>query len=189
MPRALRPPTSSPTTRGIAATDGVWTSMNTTGTGLRSKLGDGRVQGRQRHDEQAVGALRLGEGAQVVVALLDGLDVVDDEVEVAVGQDGVDAPEPLGGLRPGQERDDDADGQGSAEAQASGRRARREAELLHHGQDPAPRLRIDDVLPVEDARCRRDADSGVARDVADGDGLLGHDSLPETGFMKPVTRR
>ena len=132
---------------------------------------DGRVRGRQRHDEEAVGALRLGKRAQIVVALLDGLDVVDDEIEVAVGQDQIHTPEPLGGLGPGEERDDHADGQRPPEAETPGRRARREAELLHHGQDPASRLRIDDVLPVEGARCRRDTHAGMTGDVPDGDGL------------------
>ena len=78
---------------------------------------------------------------EVVVALLDRLDVVDDEVELAVGQDGVDAAQPLGGLRAGEERDDDADRQRPPEAEPPGRRARREAELLHHRQDPVARLR------------------------------------------------
>ena len=115
--------------------------MKTTGTGERPSRRDRRVRGRQRHHEQAVRALRLGEGPEVVIALLDRLDVVDDEVELAVGQDGVDAAEPLGRLRPGQERDDDADRQRPTEAEATGRGARREAELLHDRQDPIPRLR------------------------------------------------
>ena len=73
-------------TRGMAATDGVWTSMKTTGTGAGRGSGDASSARRQRHDEQAVRPLRLGERPQVVVALLDRLDVVDDEVELAVGR-------------------------------------------------------------------------------------------------------
>ena len=177
------PAASSPMTRGIAAIDGVWTSMNTTGTGTAAERGDRPVGRRQRHHDQPVGALRLGQRAEVVVALLDRLDVVDDEVELAVGQNGVDAAEPLCRLRPGQERDDDADGQRPTEAQPPRRRARREAELLHHGQDPVAGLGVDDVLPVQRPRGGRDADPGVARDVADGDRLLRHG----TSRMKPVT--
>ena len=128
-------------TRGMDDTDGVWTSMKTTGTGDRLSAGRGFGQGRQRHHEQAVGSLRAGERTQVVVALLDRLDVVDDQVELAVAQDGVDAAEPLGRLRAGQERDHHADGQGPAEAEPPGRRARPEAQLVHDRQDPVAGLR------------------------------------------------
>ncbi len=157
--------------------------MKTTGTGDAARSGRPRRSGRQRHHEQAVRPLRLGERAQVVVSLLDRLDVVDDEVELAVGQDSVDAAEPLGGLRTGQERDDDADGQGPPEAEASGRRARREPELLHHRQDPVAGLRVDDVLAVEGPRRGGDADAGLPRDVPDGHGLPRHGDLR----LKPVT--
>ena len=71
-------------------------------------------------------AMRIDEGLQVVVALLDRLDVVDDEVELAVGEHRVDAAEPLRRLRPGQERHDDADRQRPPEAQAARRGTRRE---------------------------------------------------------------
>ena len=142
---------------------------------------------RQRHHDEPVGSLGLGEGPQVVVALLDRLDVVDDEVELAVRQHGVDAPQPFSRLRPGQERNDDTDGQCPTEAQTPGGRARREAKLAHDSQDPIAGLGIDDVHPVQGPRGRRDADAGVAGDIADRDGLLCHDSSDVTGYMRPVS--
>ncbi len=189
--RAARAPpaTSSPITRGIAVDRWRMDVDEHDRNGRSAEHGRGLGVRRQRHDEQPVGPLRLGERAQVVVALLDRLDVVDDEVELAVGQDGVDAAQPLGGLRSGQERDDHADGQRPAEAEAARRGARREAELLHHREDPIARLRVDDLAAVQRPRRRRDADAGVAGDVADGDRLLRHGSLVSSGWrrMKPVT--
>ncbi len=148
---------------------------------------DGRVERRQRHHEQSVGPLRLGQGAQVVIALLDRLDVVDDEVELAVRQHRVDAAEAFGGLRPGQERHDHADGQRPTETEPPRRRARCEPELPHHRQDPLTGLWVDHVHPVQRPRRRRDAHPRVAGDIADGDGLLGHgclicNRLHETGY-------
>ena len=104
---------------------------------------------RQRHHDQPVGSLRLGQGAEVVVALLDRLDVIDDEVELAVGENGVDPAQSFCRLRPREERDDDPDGERPAEAQPSRCGTRREAKLLHHGQDPVARPRVDDILPVQ----------------------------------------
>ena len=78
-----------------------------------------RVGRRQRHDQQAVRPVRPGEVTQVALPLLDRLDVVDDKVELAVGQDGIDAAEAFGRLRASQEHDDDADGQGPAETESS----------------------------------------------------------------------
>ena len=114
--------------------------MNTTGTGRLVEHGQDVGGRRQRHDEHAVRAMRLGKRAQVVVALLDRLDVVDDEVELAVGEDRVDAAEPLGRLRPGQERDDDADRQRPTEAQRRAAGLGVKPELGHHRQDPVPCL-------------------------------------------------
>ena len=177
-------------TRGMAAIDGVWTSMNTTGTGARLNRGTATSGGGSDITSSPSVRCGLGESAEVVVALADRLDVVDDEVELAVGQDRVDPAEPFGSLRPGEERDDHADGQRSAEAEAAGRRARREAKLLHDRQDPVPRLGVDDVLAVQRPGGGRDAHPGLARDVADRDCLLGHgDPRTETGYMRPVTTR
>ncbi len=91
---------------------------------------------RERDDEQAVRALREREVLQVLVALLDRLDVVDDEIELAVAEDRVHAAQPLRGLRPGQEGRDDADRQGATEAQASRRVAGRVVELGHRVEHP-----------------------------------------------------
>ena len=53
---------------------------------------------RQGDDEQAVGPLAKGKGLEVLVALLDRLDVVDDEIELTVRESRVDtrgAAQPL----------------------------------------------------------------------------------------------
>ena len=84
-----------------------------------------------------------------MVALLDRLDVVDDQVELAVGQDGVDATKSLGRLRAREERHDHPDGQGPAKAEAASGRARPEPELLHYREDAVASLWIDDVLAVQ----------------------------------------
>src|SRR5438093_7444221 len=97
----------------------------------------------------------MGEATQVVIPLLDRLDVVDDEIELAVGQDRVNPAKPLGGLWPGKEGHDDADGQCPAEAKATSGRARSKAEFIHHGQDPVAGPGVYDLLPVESARCSR----------------------------------
>ena len=59
--------------------------MTTTGMAAEASRSRILVAQRQRDDEQAVGPLRHGERPQVLVPLVDRLDVVDDEVELAVG--------------------------------------------------------------------------------------------------------
>jgi hypothetical protein len=140
---------------------------------------------RQRHDEQAVGSLRVGQRVQVVVAFLNGLDVVDDQVELAVGQDGVDAAETLGRLGSREEGHEDPDRQGASEAQPTGRRAGCEAQLFHDREDSLAGPGVHDVLAVQGPRGSRDADPCVARDVANGDGLPRHGPPPRA--LKPVS--
>ena len=67
--------------------------------------------------DEPVGALGLGQGPQVVIALLDRLDVVDHQIEFAVGKNGVHATQPFCCLWPGEERNDDPDGQRPTETQ------------------------------------------------------------------------
>src|SRR5206468_10143615 len=111
--------------------------------------------------------------------------VVDHEIELAVGQDGVDPAEPFRGLWPGKERHDHADGQCPAEAKATSGRARSEAEFVHYGKDPVAGLGVNDLLPIERARGRRHAHTSSLRDVADRYRLLrhvGHQLPTETGY-------
>ena len=104
---------------------------------------------RQRHDEQAVGSLPERQALEVVVALLDRLDVVDDEVELAVSEGRIDPAKPLGGLWAGEEGDDHRDRLGLAEAQPASRQARREVELLDDRGDPAFRVFVDQRAAVQ----------------------------------------
>ena len=106
---------------------------------------------RERDDEQPVRPLREREVLQVLVALVDGLDVVDDEIELAVTEDRVHTAQPLRGLRPGQERRDDADRQGAAEAEPSGRVAGRVLQIRHRVEHALARGRIDGHPTIEHA--------------------------------------
>src|SRR4029453_8280116 len=88
------------------------------------------VLGRGKgNDEQAIGPLPKRQGLEVLVALLDRLHVVDDEVELAVGERRIDAAESLGRLRSSQERGDDRDGLGLPQAESARREARSEVEF------------------------------------------------------------
>src|SRR5438093_1927524 len=140
----------------------------------------------QRNDEETVGPLRLRQGAEVVISLFDRLHVVDREVELLIRKDSIDAAKSRRGLWAGEERDDDADGERSAEAQSPRSVAGCEAELVDHREDPRAGLRTDDPLVVERAGCGRDANSRTPRYVADVDRLLHTIPAPETGYMKPV---
>ena len=104
---------------------------------------------RQRHDEEAICPLAQREGQEVLVPLLDRLDVVDDEVKLAVGKGGVDATEPLSGLRSGQELDDDRDRLGLAKAEPTGGQARSEVELLGHLDDPSFGAFVDERAAIQ----------------------------------------
>ena len=187
-PRVPPPAASSPITRGIAS-DRWRMHVDEHDRDRRRDRAAAPLASGGGSDitMQPVGSLRLGQRAQVVVALLDRLDVVDDEVELAVGENGVDAAQPFSRLRPGEERNDDPDGQRPTEAQATRGRARREAKLLHHREDAVAGLWVDHVHPVERPRGRRDADARVACDVADGDRLLRHAASDVTGYMRPVS--
>src|SRR5947209_3726526 len=157
--------------------------------GNRRRTKGETVLGRrwQRNDEEAVGPLRLRQGAEVVIPLFDRLHVVDREVELLVRKDSVDAAKSLRGLWAGQERDDDADGERSAEAQSTRSVAGCEAELVDDRENSRAGLRIDDPLVVERAGCGRDANSRAPGHVPDVDRLLHYRPRPpETGYMKPV---
>jgi hypothetical protein len=107
---------------------------------------------RQRHDEKAVGALAERERPEIQVALLDGLDVVDVEVELAISQCRIDATKPFGGLGPGQEGNDDRNGLGLTKAESPGRQARRKCEFVGDGDDPSLRVVIDERAVVQGTR-------------------------------------
>ena len=87
--------------------------------GAVAESGGGIVGGREGHHEQAVRPLRVDKGPEIVVSLLDRLDVVDHQVELAVGQHGVDTAETLGRLRSGQERHHHADGKHAGQLPAT----------------------------------------------------------------------
>ena len=72
-------------------------SMKTIGHAGALESLDVVLRRRQRHDQHAIGALAERQGLEVLVALLDRLDVVDEQVELAVGEGRVDAAEPLSG--------------------------------------------------------------------------------------------
>ena len=150
-----------------------------------------RLGGRgQRHDDQPVRALRVSQRTEVVVPLLDGLDVVDDEVELAVREDGIDTTQPLRRLGTGQERHHDADRERATEAEASGGRARSETQLLHHGEDPIARPGLTTWLPFsarEAVATLTPACRATSRMVTDF--LATADRSAVTGFMRPVTSR
>src|SRR2546428_11081671 len=164
--------------------------------GNRRRTKGETVLGRrwQRNDEEPVGPLRLRQGAEVVIPLFDRLHVVDREVELRVGNDGVDAAKSLRGLWPGEERDDDAGSERSAEAQASRNVAGGEAELVDDRENPRAGLRIDDPLVVERAGCGRDTHSRAPRYIADVDRLLHYhprccNRLHETGSTSYYLRQ
>src|SRR2546428_10430575 len=159
--------------------------------GNRRRTKGDSVLGRrwQRNDEQTVGPLRLRQGAEVVIPLFDRLHVVDREVELLVRKDGVDAAKSFRGLWPGEERDDHAGGERSAEAQSPRSVAWGEAELVDDSKNPRARLRIDDPLVVERAGCGRDAYSRAPGYVTDVDRLLHYhprrcNRLHETGSTR-----
>ena len=126
------------------------------------------VLGRgKRNDEETVGPLAKGQGLEILIALLDRLDVVDDEIELAVRERRVDAAKPLGRLRSGQERGDDRDGLGLSQAEPSGREARGEVEFAGRLDDPLLRLLVDQWTVVEGSRDGRQADAGSLCNVSD----------------------
>jgi hypothetical protein len=139
---------------------------------------------RQRHDEESVGTLGVGECRQVVVALLDRLNVIDDQVELAVGEDRVDTTQPLSRLGPRKEGHDDANRQRAPETQSTRCRAGGEAQFVHHRQDSLAGLGVDAVLAVQGPGGGRDAYSGMPGDIANGDGLPRHSVLRG---VKPVS--
>ena len=77
----------------MAATDGVCTSMKTTGTGPRLNPRDRRRPGGGS-DITSSPSVRCDWASvpRYWSRFWTDLDVVDDEVELAVGQHGVDAP-------------------------------------------------------------------------------------------------
>src|SRR5438132_5796341 len=156
--------------------------------GNRRRTKGDSVLGRrwQRDDEEPVGPLRLRQGAEIVIPLFDRLHVVDREVELLVRKDRVDAAKSLRGLWPGEERDDDAGSERSAEAQSSRSVAGGEAELVDDRENPRAGLRIDDPLVVQRARCGRDTHSRAPGYVPDVDRLLHYHPAAATGYMKPV---
>src|SRR4051812_44030865 len=107
-----------------------------------------------------------------MIPLLECLHVVDDEIELAVREHGIDAAETLGCLRPRQERHDHADGERSAETEVAGRAARREAQFLDDIKYSLPGRAVDQLAAVQRPGRRGDADTGLAGDVADRYGLL-----------------
>jgi len=137
---------------------------------------------RKRDDEQAVGPLAKGQGLEVLVALLDRLDVVDDEIELAVRQRRVDAAESLGRLRSRQERGDDRDGLGLPQAESPGRETWGEVEFAGRLDDPLLCLLVDQGAVVEGSRDGRQADAGSLGNVSDRRALC-HKTSHETGFM------
>ena len=84
---------------------------------------------RERHDQQTICALAEWQRLEVLVSLFDRLDVVDDKVELAVCEGGIDAAKPFRCLWTRQEGNDDGDGLGLAEAEPPRREAGREVEF------------------------------------------------------------
>ena len=100
-------------------------------------------------DEQAISPLAKGQGLEVLVALLDRLDVVDDEIELTIRESGVDTAESLSCLRSRQERGDDCDRLGLSQTESSCREAGGEVEFPGRLDDPLLRLLIDQRTSVE----------------------------------------
>ena len=134
-----------------------------------------RVEHRQNNGARAAvqapssrTAIRRG-GDQAVA--LDGLDVVDDQVEFAVREMRI---QHHGAARPPAGRvegDDDADQMAALTRLNRAGQAGREAQFRHHRRERAG-SRVDDVLPVPALGGCRDTDAGVPRDIPDGHGLL-----------------
>jgi hypothetical protein len=115
-------------------------------------------------------------------ALLDRLDVVNDEIELAVGESSVDAAKPLGRLRSRQERGDDRDGLGLSQTESTRREAGGKVELPGRLDDSLLRLLIDERTAVERSGDGRQTDAGSLGNISDRR-ALGHESSNETGFM------
>ena len=122
---------------------------------------------REGDDEQPVGVLGERASTESVVPLLDGLDVVDDEIELAIAQDGLDAAKSLGGLGSCEEGGDDADRERPTHAEATGGAARCVVKLRDRVQDPLALLRIHRDALVHDARRGRLAHAGPDRDIVE----------------------
>jgi len=93
----------------------------------------------QREHDHAISAVAARERAEAVGALLDRLDVEDDEVVCASPDTGDDASQPLDRRRVREERDDDRDRLRAAEGQAPRDGARRVLELLDDLEDALAR--------------------------------------------------
>jgi hypothetical protein len=96
-----------------------------------------RAGGRwEGHDQQAVGAVPPEEVGEALVTALRRLDVEQDEVVRAVGEDVDDAAEPLDGGGVGEEGNHDAEAVAPPERQPTGERAGSVVEHLDRRQDP-----------------------------------------------------
>ena len=140
---------------------------------LALHAGDLLVGRAQRHDQQPVDAVARGEGLESVGALLERLDVEQQEVIFApVAQPLDDAPQPFDDRASREERRHHPDHLRAAQRQPSRGRARPVAERVDRLAHANPGLVGDQRTVVEDTRHRANADLGVARDVADGRGRI-----------------
>ena len=155
------------------------TSTNTTGTRRgREAAAVSAEGGSEMTSRPSVRA--SAQRREVVVPLLDRLDVVDHQVELAVREDRIHAAEALGGLGASQERDDHADGQRPSETQAPGSGLGLKPKSCDHVQDPLTRCSVDHLAAVHGSRRGRNADACLAGDVSNRDGFSGYAVLRGT---------
>ena len=142
---------------------------------------------RQRHHQQPVVAMRIGERPQIVIPLLDRLDVVHDQIELAVGEHPVNTAQSLHRLRTSEIRHDHADRHRPPQTQPARRRTRSEPHLRRHRADPLTRQLVDDVHAVHRPRSGGDADARTTCHVPNRYSLL-HippcNRLHATGYSK-----
>ena len=125
------------------------------------------VRRDQGDDEQAVGAMGVGEQAERALLAIRRLDVVEREVVRRGGERGHDAADALDRRGLGQERQHDADHERALEREVLGDRARPVLERANRLEHPLPRRRRDVPAVVDDARDGGDPDPRPRRDVGD----------------------
>ena len=124
-------------------------------------------RGRQRDEQDTVGAVGYRELAEIPLPALRRLDVVDDQVEAGVAEDALGTPQALDGLGPREVRGNDVHRPRPPEAEPPCRGARDVPELLDGMLNPSAGLRVHLRTVVQDPRRRRSTHPSAGCDVVD----------------------